>query len=372
MKNQNELIEPYRLFFPLGLFLALFAVFYWIMYNWGLLKFYPRDAHAQLMYFGFFWSFVAGFLMTAIPKMTGTILANYLEQSAGILLGFLQLILTLRNQIQYSKYIYLIQILFLIIFIVRRFVHFKKIPFEGFVFIPFAFLSSLLGWYLSWVNYINQSQFYKITADLFLLNLIFGLGARLIPVISRLDNALKPDQKAPLSKLKAVVFFATILNVSFIFDVFAQTRTSHLIVLTIVVLYIVFFLGYLKKPIQWSKLSIGLKIGLTFIVMGYCIKFLVPDHYPIAVSHFIYIGGLCLITLMIATRVKLAHGGVDLNYEVTSKRSLFIVVCLCTATLTRVASHAAISGLLINSSVILFISALILWGQKFYKIESMK
>jgi uncharacterized protein involved in response to NO len=369
MKNQNEALEPYRIFFPLGLFLALFAVFYWLMFNVGILKFYPRDAHAQLMYFGFFWSFVAGFLMTAIPKMTGTLPANYLEQSIGVFLAFLQLILTLRNQIQLSKYIYLVQIVFLIIFTIKRFIYVKKIPFEGFIFIPFAFLTSILGMYLSWINYLNPSQFYKISAELFLLNLIFGLGARLIPAISRFANALKPDQVVSLSKIKLFSFSSLLLNTTFIFDVLVNTILTRMLIMIVIIFYVIFILGFFKKPTQWSKLSIGLKFGLFFLMLGYVVKFAAPNHYPIAVSHFVYIGGLMLITLMIATRVKLAHGGIDLNYEITSKRSLYIIVLIALAAITRVGAHAAIEGVFINLSLILFICALLLWLHKFYEIE---
>jgi hypothetical protein len=73
---------------------------------------------------------------------------------------------------------------------------------------------------------------------------------------------------------------------------------------------------------------------------------------------------------MIATRVKLAHGGVDLNYEMTSKRSLYIVVLLSLAAVARASAHAAVDGILINTSLGLFTGALLLWSHKFFKIEN--
>src|SRR6478736_6033712 len=62
--------EPFRVFFPTGLFLGIVGVSLWVLYYSGVGIFYPNVAHARLMIQGFMASFVFGFLGTAGPRLT--------------------------------------------------------------------------------------------------------------------------------------------------------------------------------------------------------------------------------------------------------------------------------------------------------------
>ncbi|HRA87765.1 MAG TPA: NnrS family protein, partial [Planctomycetaceae bacterium] len=63
---------PYQGPFVAGLVAAFAGALIWLGARYGWISFYPRQSHANLMYFGFLWSFIIGFLMTAGPKMTQT------------------------------------------------------------------------------------------------------------------------------------------------------------------------------------------------------------------------------------------------------------------------------------------------------------
>lgn len=63
--------EPYRIFFPLGVFAGIWGVIMWPMLYGGWLKFYPGEAHTRLMIEGFMGAFVVGFLGTAFPRLAG-------------------------------------------------------------------------------------------------------------------------------------------------------------------------------------------------------------------------------------------------------------------------------------------------------------
>ena len=64
--------DPYRVFFPLGVLLGTAGVSIWLLYWLGLTAGYSGRAHAFVQIEGFLYAFIAGFLLTAIPRFTGT------------------------------------------------------------------------------------------------------------------------------------------------------------------------------------------------------------------------------------------------------------------------------------------------------------
>ena len=71
-------IEPYRIFFPVGIFSLIMGVLIWLRQLWNAGTF-PIVAHRFLMLNGFSAFFVAGFLMTAVPRFSQTSTATYTE-----------------------------------------------------------------------------------------------------------------------------------------------------------------------------------------------------------------------------------------------------------------------------------------------------
>jgi uncharacterized protein involved in response to NO len=64
--------DPYRVFFPLGIPLGVFGVLIWPLYYHGVTEGYSGRAHAFVQTCGFLYAFILGFLLTAIPRFTGT------------------------------------------------------------------------------------------------------------------------------------------------------------------------------------------------------------------------------------------------------------------------------------------------------------
>ncbi len=64
--------QPYRVFFPLGLLLAWCGVVHWLLHGLGVLPDYRPVFHAITQIQGFMMCFAVGFLLTAIPRRTGT------------------------------------------------------------------------------------------------------------------------------------------------------------------------------------------------------------------------------------------------------------------------------------------------------------
>src|SRR3989304_9732350 len=72
MDLQGKPIDAYRIFFPLGIILGTAGVSIWPLYHYGAMQTFSGRAHAFVQTDGFLYCFIAGFLLTAIPRFTGT------------------------------------------------------------------------------------------------------------------------------------------------------------------------------------------------------------------------------------------------------------------------------------------------------------
>lgn len=326
-------VDPYRILFPLGTFTGALGILLWFLFSKGLIRFYPRDAHGALMYFGFFYSFVVGFLMTAVPKMTGGLRASWTEIFIPLFLVLVQIALAIRNQIEVSANIYVAQILFLLFFVLRRVLIARRVPFEGFVFLPFAFLLTFMGFFLYRMEIVSFTQLLVLGGEGFLLHLIFGLGSRLIPVISRTPGALSPHQQADRNwSLFLPPLF--LLQSSYWIQIFLYEPAGILLRVFAFLYALVFLFRVFKVPLQNGVLPWTLKASCLFMILSLMAALIVPDIGK-GIYHVFLISGLLQVTLLIATRVMLAHGQKSLEYELTSWSLVGVVALIQVGALAR-------------------------------------
>lgn len=366
--QSGNLPDPYRFLFPLGVLSSLIGIGLWLMLTEGWISFYPRQAHANIMYFCFLWPFVAGFLMTAVPKMTGTSRAHVIEMGLAMLLVVAQLGFNLSNLFLQSVFFFGLQTLFLMGFVGRRFLIKRQIPFEGFLFVPFAFCQGLLSVALIFKTpAISAEYFYLLSGEAFILNLIMGLGTRLIPVLSRVPNSLTPDMKAPQTKWGQTFTLALALNLGFWMQTLGFFYVG--VGLRLLVLTWVAIKGFkvLSPVMVRSFVALGLRCGVLFMFLSYALALFYPT-YLMSLQHLLYIGGFVLITFMVGTRVMLAHGGENLSYETDSKRIGFVALSLAFASCFRVFSGAQFLGVTLKLAIVFFVFAAVLWIHKFFQI----
>lgn len=329
-------IDPYDVLFPTGILTALLAAFLWIAFQNSWVSFFPRQTHGNLMFFGFLWAFVSGFLMTAIPKMTQTPIANVFEIFSVVFLVLLQWVLNLRNMGSVSVGIFALQIFVLILFVGRRFLKRRQIPFEGFVYLPFALLWGLAG-PVSFFLFpqFGSSMLYTFSGQAVILNLICGLGSRLIPVLSRLPRALMPDAAGQRNRFLEIVLYAICLNLSFLLEALGATQAGYLSRAVFISVVAVRYFKVFTRPSVRTYVGWGLKFSIFCLVIGYGLLGVFPGGNPLPYLHLVYIGGYSLVTLMVATRVTLAHGGYSLDLELNSKHILFIAMIFVIAAALR-------------------------------------
>lgn len=365
----DEKFDPYKVLFPIGCFVAVLGVFFWILFQHRLISFFPRQSHANLMFFGFMWSFIAGFLMTAIPKMTRTREASGLEITLASFLVFLQLVMNVRNLMNISVSLYAVQILFLIYFVTRRILSHKRIPFEGFLFMPFAFLQALFGvGYLFLADSPRIDFFYLLAGEAFVLNLIMGIGTRLIPVLSRVPNALAPNIAGRGDQKSLFLILAIILNLGFALQYWSDLVPFGIGLRLAVLVFISFkFFKVFQRGLAASMLALGLKCGVLLIIASYIFALSSPTSV-LAGQHILYIGGFVLITFMVATRVMLSHGGQSLEYEISSKLIGTVGFLFILSAALRLLAGTQITGTMMSLSIYAVLLGIAIWFYNFLKI----
>lgn len=364
-------IEPYRLLFPLGVMFGVLGVYVWIAYALHPSSNHPSQLHSTLMLGTFMFSFVAGFLMTAIPKMT----ASFPAQSFELVTAFVLILANaLSAYLAQSEVFYLtsaISIFCLFAFFMRRFKARTKSPPS---FFPFVVLGLLAGF--SGALMMASAELLRMPPELFqfarklyfecmILLLVLGIGSRLIPVIS---GRGKIDEAGGVGAVLRNTLLGIALIGAFSLESFRFILVGGILKCFIVSWVGLFCWGLVAKLKTKSRLAFGMRISGLMVLCGIYMSVLQPA-FALHWMHLTYIAGFGLMTLTVASRVTLAHGSYDLSFEAQSNALWICGALVLTAAATRVSapfmgvsyvSHLAYAA-------IVWISALGLWGVVFVK-----
>ncbi len=364
---ENENLDPYKIFFPLGFLSATAGILMWVGFEAGVISFFPRAVHAGLMFYGFLWSFIVGFLMTAVPKMTRTMIANSAEIFVAALLVFLQWVLCVRNMAHASGVLFGVQVVALVAFVVRRFLVSRRLPFEGFVFMPFAFLWGIV---VPFGNYMFPSAFSDahvvIAAQALVFNLVCGIGSRLVPFIMRIDLSESPLDASPNRKLYEFLCFAILLNISFVLESMGHIAFANLGRALVLGVYFYRHFHMVKVGAKYSDVGVALRVSLFLTLLGYTVAGFLPE-IRLAAQHIVFIGGFSLVTLMVATRVTLAHGGASLDLELRNPAIRWVLASFSASVILRTLAFSSLPPSLVYSAAAMFMIALAIWLKAFTK-----
>lgn len=354
---ENILKNPFRLFFPLGLIGLIIGLGVWIHFAFNTEVYWGRT-HAHLMIGIFLLNFVVGFLMTAIPRMSSGPGATTREVN----LQLFTLLITFyfafyQEEEKYFFFSVLASLLVLFIFC------FKRIFFCKFT-IPDVFpmvLTALFSGIVGAIFFINGQQ--DIGNRLFYVNLILalcvGVGAKLIPMITG-NGCSGKYFKAEFWIIGLILTLSCFLE-----SFFNETFGSILRNLVMIVVFFRYWRAHRFSGVNTS-VSLGVRIASVSILLGTLGLTLFPD-YRLESLHILFISGFSLLTIMVASRVILAHGNHGLNLEIKNWFIRFAIFFIVLAASTRVSAifledsyayHLAYAA-------IMFICGMAFWGHYF-------
>jgi uncharacterized protein involved in response to NO len=359
-------IDLYRIFFPAGVFLGFWGALVWVLYYFNFIN-YPGMLHPEIMMGGFLLSFVLGFLCTAVPKFTASFPPTKNEVIVSVFLIISQFMAQLKGSTFYFRLCSATIFLFLAVFVVRRFINRKANPPAPFLFVGIGILSGLLGSFILLLNSFDlvSSKLFLfgrlLLLQCYILSFVLGIGSRLIP--SLLGFAPPPDKVQKSLSVKTYLILAGLFFTTYIVEAFFSDYIGMLL-RNFIILFIAFVPWKIyQRPKRKAVHAYGLWISCWCLLLGHIGASLFLE-YKIHFMHLFYIGGLSLMTLIIATRVTLSHGGHDMSMEAKSKTLYGLIVLFVLAALTRLSAGflpAHYQSHLMYASFV-WIFALVWWG----------
>lgn len=359
--------EPYRIFFPLGVIFLLAGSLVWLPQIWDPSS-YPVLLHRFLMLNGFVACFIAGFLMTAVPKFSKTETAKSGEILSFLLLTFIGCGLAHLDSDAGVFTISAFQAIIILFFLLSRIFKRQENPPYTFVFI----FVGLLLWIVSSLGsiFLDLEGFKHLHYEGSIAAIILGVGSRLIPGILGHVAIVSQQRKSyevnrPLLATVPVHFYFTM--VSFVGSYFLSDISGAVIRALVVSSIGLFYWQLFKKPQERSALTWCIWTSAWLVVGSFILK-VIWQEGVIHSSHAFFLSGIVLLSILIATRVLVSHGPADKTLE-NSKVLFVVTLMVVVSTTTRVSAYLmeeAYQSHLGYSSLLLTLAVLV-WSLKYLK-----
>lgn len=368
----KSVTEPYRILFPIGTAYLLWGVLIWL----PLLVFsdsYPVLAHRYLMLNGFSASFIAGFLMTAVPKFSQTKIAETYEVLSFIIVTILGLICAYKDLEQFTFIFSSLQALIIFLFLLTRIIKRKVNPPYSFVFI---FVGLVLWIFSGIMSAFSDSEAYKILHyEGSIAAIILGVGSRLIPgILGHVEIVQTQRKKYENEKpfLFTIPFHFFALIAAFIGSYFIQDFSGSYL-RTFIVLFIgIYYWKLTAFPKNRSALTWCIWISCWFILFSFLLKSIWVSGF-IHASHAFFLSGILLLTLLIATRVLQSHGPKQSSLE-DSKVLYLVCFLIILGGATRVSAFLLPELYLrhLGYSSVVVASAVLVWSYHYLRFINTK
>lgn len=308
--------DPYRIFFPLGVLLGLAGVSIWPLYGFGVTAGYSGRAHALVQTNGFLFAFVAGFLLTAVPRFTGTEAPSRPTQ---ICLAITLIVSAAASEFQafgIGTAASLVAHALLLALVARRFVHRRQPPPPTFVLIGLGLVSGALAAVVNFgVAWEILPAFWdllgkRLLTEGMMLLLVLGVGGTLGQrLLGASPIALPPGRQERLwAAAGSAILISLIAEYGFGQEWMAFVRAAVATAVVFSTLHI------WRRPAIRSTLSWCVWTAQWLTVVSVWLVAAAPK-YRVDFLHVLFIGGFSLLIFAVGTRVALSHGGHDLGAE---------------------------------------------------------
>lgn len=343
--------EPFRLFFPLAIALALAGLTPWLLFAVGLHASWPGAAHAALLSRGFALAVVTGFLGTMIPRRTQAPPMSRLELA--LLAGGIGIVIpaSLAGAPAVVAAAGLAVEGTLIAFVARRAARRapgSTIP-PSFTFVPVALLLGVAADGIALGGALTGHPFVALaTRALVVDGLAGGLVLAIAPMITPIicDGAAPAvagvdRSRARFAALAALFAIANAVEVGAqITDAPVAVAAAARVARALVVCWVVFVeCRALRRPRLPGLYRRLVRVALLLYAAGIAGAAAIADpSLRLAHQHLAWIGGLLLLALAVSVHVVLHHGDREAEAS-TSPLSLALAgTLLVVAALLRVAA----------------------------------
>ena len=322
MEVHGKPTDPYRIFFPLGIALGVTGVAMWPLYYFAFIASYSGRVHAYVQTDGFLYAFIAGFLLTAIPRFTGTeppsrrtqyVLAAMLVSCA---VAFELWSFAVTNALFVAMHAMVMTLA------IRRFRRRQQDPPETFSLIGLGLIAGAAGavidFGVAW-SVISPSLDLlgrRLLTEGMVLLLVLGVGGFLGPRL--LGFAAFPKFEVVEKSQNLKTLFYKVAGITILLSLIAEYGFGVTIVAFLraaaATAVILATLRPWRFPAVRTTLAWCVWTAHWLILASVWLVAIVP-RYRIDFLHVLFIGGFSLLILAVATRVTLSHGGYSLALE---------------------------------------------------------
>ena len=321
--------DPYRIFFPLGILLGFAGVAVWPLFYFGIITGYWGLSHAFIQSDGFLFCFIAGFLLTAIPKFTGT---EHPSLAAQLVLALLIVVGAVSLDLQayaIGQTAFVGAYAMLVTLVVRRYLQRHGALPETFSLVGIALLTGMLGtiinalstWGLIDSGWVLAGR--RALTEGMTLMLVLGVGGFLgprllgfdkLPVVQVDGVAAQKDRILPLSPRYIYIIAGFVLLLSIVTEYGFNILWMSFVRAFVATLVIFATVEPWRFPAVRTTLSWCVWTANILIVIGLWLSAFMPV-YRVDMLHVMFIGGFTLLILAVGMRVTLSHGGHGLATE---------------------------------------------------------
>jgi uncharacterized protein involved in response to NO len=378
--SQEAPREPYRVFFPLGIAIGVAGVAIWPLYYFSITSSYSGRAHAFIQIEGFIYSFVAGFLLTAVPRFTRTQVPGRPIQLvvAALILASAVAFDLLSERVGHLAFLAVHAIL--VALVAHRFVRRKSPPPDTFALVGTGLLAGGVGTVLNagiaWQLFSPALEVLgkRLLTEGMVLSLVLGVGGFLgprllgfaeLPNFQQIGSPQHEPTRSRLPRNRHVVFAAAGLGIlaSVIAEYGFDWQGMALLRAVVASAVIGATVRPWRFPVTRTTLAWCVWTAVLLLTAGLWVAALVPT-YRVDALHIVFLGGFTLLILAVGTRVALSHGGHSLAAEKRSWVLRFGASTVLIAMLARIGAPFAPDTYFAHlaTAAILWIAGLCAWG----------
>lgn len=311
--------EPFRVWFPLAVLTGMLGVLLWPAYFAGWLEQYPGPGHTRLMGQGFFGGFIFGFLGTALPRMLSAPPFRIWQWAWLLALFGVFVTANVAGSTWVGDAALLVVLVSFVSFASVRVLARRDVPPPGFVLVGLAFICGITGTIIGLLDHRGELDFLLLALrpllayQGFVLLPVLGVGAFILPKLLGLRNqhdfpgSLNPPPGWWPKALFALVTGLAIIS-CFAVEVNGWFRTAHAMRFLAVAVYLGRELPLQRAAWRGNAIHWSLRAGLLMVLLGLLAVVILPA-YRVGLLHILLVGGLGVITIVVATRVVFGHSG---------------------------------------------------------------
>ncbi len=311
--TQILLEEPFRVLFPIGVLASLLGVTPWLSFALGWTQPPSSYSHGMLQILCFEASFAIGFLMTALPRFLETTPTKLWELllSTGLALALTVALAT--DHLNAGQWIFLALMLHMLLFGIRRMRTRGDDPPPFFAFLPIGLGAGILG---SVFVLHPASTLPRLGENLIqqgiLLSLVLAVGSHLAPRLLYGQREFAETTTAAAHRRTLVLFLlGLVLLASFYIEAAGAQRIGLILRAAIVTGYLVIVLRIYRVPTSNLMHLHLLRLSFIMLALGLWVAAMQTGQQQVAALHLSFVGGMGLMTFIIASRVVIGHSGFE-------------------------------------------------------------